>query len=82
MDTCAERLEEECIVYNNAASAEEERTVLLANVLSMSIDANGVGLNDFNHDDDGAIHRLVSCAGLSTTLITELKNNALDVHQT
>ena len=63
IESCAERLDEECVQYNKAASMEEERVNLLTNVLcSMNVGDMGGGLGlDDNHDDkEDAIHRYVA----------------------
>ncbi|KAL9186962.1 hypothetical protein ACHAXT_010682 [Thalassiosira profunda] len=56
IETCSERLDEECTSYEQAAAAEEERTSLLAKVVSMNSDADGVSLDD---DDEAAIYRAI-----------------------
>ena len=49
IESCSDRLDEECIAYEKAASSEEERTSLLTNVLSTNTDTHG--------EEDGAINR-------------------------
>ena len=50
MDACAEQLEEEVGAYHRAASAEEERALLLSNVLSRNAEAHATC-----DDEDDAI---------------------------
>lgn len=55
IESCSDRLDEECIAYEKAASSEEERTSLLTNVLSTNTDTS---FNDNHHgEEDGAINR-------------------------
>lgn len=57
IESCSDRLDEECIVYGKAASSEEERTSLLNNVLSTTTDTS-LALDDNHHvEEDGAISR-------------------------
>lgn len=53
-------MEDECAVYDEAATAEEERTALLARVLSASADEGDLGLdNVIGAEGDDAIQRSV-----------------------
>lgn len=57
IETCSERLEEECLVYDKVASSEEERALLLSNVLT-SVNNNS-DMDDIHgeEEEDAAIHR-------------------------
>ena len=57
LETCIERLDEECIAYDKAASSEEERTSLLSNILSMNADTGGLDDIHGEEDEDDAILR-------------------------
>ena len=57
IESCSDRLDEECIAYGKAASSEEERTSLLNNVLSTNTDTS-FALDDNHHvEEDSAISR-------------------------
>lgn len=51
IDTCSERLDEECMAYEKSVSLEEERTDMLTKVLS-SINDDDTGLDLMNTKDD------------------------------
>ena len=51
IDTCSERLDEECMAYGKSVSLEEERTDMLTKVLS-SINDDDTGLDLMNTKDD------------------------------
>lgn len=58
LETCCDQLDNECIVYDTVASAEEDRTSMLCNILSMHAYNNGLGVIDVNdEDEEDAIHR-------------------------
>ncbi|KAL7525362.1 hypothetical protein ACHAWF_001321 [Thalassiosira exigua] len=59
IETCSERLEEESVVYDKAAAAEEERAAVLSQVLSVSTDPGGLDFDemDGNDEKDAAILR-------------------------
>jgi len=44
IDTCSERLDEECMAYDKAISVEEERIDMLTKVLSSMNDDTGLDL--------------------------------------
>ena len=53
IDTCSERLDEECMAYDKAISLEEERTDMLTKALSSTNDDTGLDLmNTKDNDDD------------------------------
>ena len=53
IDTCSERLDEECMAYEKSVSLEEERTDMLTKVLSsMNDDDMGLDLMNTKDDDD------------------------------
>ena len=62
IDTCSERLDEECMAYEKSVSLEEERTDMLTKVLSSMNDDTGLDLvntkdNDDDNDKEDAILR-------------------------
>jgi hypothetical protein len=58
LETCCDQLDNECIVYDTVASAEEDRTSMLCNVLSMHAYNSGLGVIDVHdEDEEDAIHR-------------------------
>lgn len=58
IETCCDQLDNECIVYDTVASAEEDRTTMLCNVLSMHAYTNGLGILDVHDEEEvDAIHR-------------------------
>jgi len=58
IDTCCDQLDNECIVYDTVASAEEDRTTMLCNVLSMHAYTKGLGILDVHDEEEvDAIHR-------------------------
>ena len=52
IDTCSERLDEECMAYEKSVSLEEERTDMLTKVLSSMNDDTGLDLMNTKDDDD------------------------------
>lgn len=54
MESCSEQLEGEAGAYDRAAASEEERTLLLSNVLAMSSE-----MDDIHDDEDGTIRGVI-----------------------
>lgn len=58
IETCCDQLDDECIVYDTVASAEEDRTSMVCNVLSMHAYTTGLGILDVHDEtEEDAIHR-------------------------